>query len=127
MFVLQLPSHFKPTHQTGGLPGFPAIDCFAPSKTPVASPCNGRVVKLSGHAPTPTAHPGGPYGWSIYLRSPEGVYYLTHFQTRASVVKLGAYIRRGQVIGTVARYAEATHGVTPSHIHEGFHAGVWTP
>lgn len=125
--MLQLPSHFTPTHQTGGLPGFPAIDVFAPGGTPVCSPVTGKVVKLSGHAPTPTVAPGGPYGWSIYLAGREGVYFLTHFASRAAIVKLGACVGRGEVIGKVANYAKATHGVTPSHIHEGFHAGAWTP
>ncbi len=128
MTAIQLPSHFTPTHQTDGLPGFPAIDVFAPSGTQVLAPCTGRVVKLSGHPPTPTSPPGGPYGWSIYLTARDGgTYYLTHFGTRAAIVKLGACIGRGEIIGTVAKYAEATHGVTPSHIHEGFHAGPFTP
>lgn len=124
---VQLPSHFDPTHETGGLPGFPAIDVFALAKTQVCAPVTGRIVKLSGHAPTPSATPGGPYGWSIYLTGREGTYFLTHFGTRAAIVVLGACIGRGEIIGTIADYAKATHGVTPSHIHEGYHAGPWTP
>lgn len=129
--MLQLPSHFTPTHQTAGLPGFPAVDCFAPSGTVVLSPVTGKVIKLSGHPPTPTTTPGGPFGWSIYLQCDRqgtvGVYYLTHFGTRAQIVKLGACIGRGEQIGTVAKFSEATGGKTPSHIHEGFHPGPWTP
>lgn len=125
---LQLPSHFKATHQTGGLPGFPAIDCFAASGTPVLAPATGKIVKRSGHAPTPTAKPGGPYGWSMYLQARDGgTYFLTHFNVIAAICKVGNCIGRGEVIGTVARYTEATKGKTPSHIHMGYHAGPWKP
>ena len=116
--MLQLPATFKPTHNTSGLPGYPAVDCFAPGGTVVLAPCAGTIRRFSGHAPTPVATPGGPYGWSIYLRRPNGDdYYLTHFGTRSVVV--GQKVTRGQRLGTVANYSKATHGVTPSHIHEG--------
>lgn len=132
--MLQLPRHFTATHETVGLPGFPAVDVFGKGGTPVCCEFSGLVVKLSGHSPTPTTQPGGPYGWSIYvaLRSLGGgryadVYYLTHFGRRAAWVKVGARVGKGLVVGYVADYAKATGGVTPSHIHEGFHAGAWTP
>jgi len=125
--VLQLPSHFTATHPTEGLPGFGAIDVFAPGGTQVAAPATGKVVKLSGHPPTATVPPGGPFGWSIYLTGREGTYFLTHYGSRASIVKLGACIGRGEIVGKVARYSAATHGKTPSHIHMGFHAGAWKP
>ena len=120
---LRLPRHFTPTHETSGLPGFPAIDCFARGGAYVCAEFPATVVKLSGHAPTPTTAPGGPYGWSVYLETPEGVYYGTHFGSRARQVKIGARLKRGMLLGRVADYSEATHGVTPSHIHWGFHAG----
>lgn len=121
--VVQLPSHFTATHQTAGLPGYPAVDVFAPAGSPVASPIAGTVRKLSGHAPTSTAQPGGPYGWSLYLHEPLSGddFYLTHFGSRK--VQLGQKVTRGQIIGTVADYAHATNGATPSHIHEGRHPG----
>ncbi len=125
--MLQLPAVFKPTHQTEGLPGFPAVDCFAAGGTPVCCEFAGTVVKLSGHPPTPTVKPGGPYGWSIYIRNPKGTYYLTHFGSRAAGLKVGSKVKKGEIIGRVANYLKATHGVTPSHIHEGHHAGPWAP
>jgi murein DD-endopeptidase MepM/ murein hydrolase activator NlpD len=126
--MLLLPAHFKPTHQTEGLPGFPAIDCFAPAGTVVLAPLTGKVVKLSGHAPTEQAEPGGPYGWSIYLTARDGgTYYLTHFASRTRIVKLGACIGKSEPLGTVADFARATGGRTPSHIHEGLHTGPWAP
>lgn len=125
---VQLPSHFQPTHETLGLPGFPAVDVFAPAGAVVLAPATGRIVKLSGSKPAATAKPGGPYGWSIYLTARDGgTYFLTHFGTRAGICKLGACIGRGEAIGTVADYAKATAGKTPPHIHEGFHPGPWTP
>jgi len=129
--ILQLPSSFKPTHETGGLPGFPAVDVFAPAGTPVGCPDKGTVVKTSGHPPTPHATPGGPYGWSVYVKRNrlawwrKGTYFCTHFGT-VHVVN-GQKVVRGQILGTVADYSAATNGVTPSHIHEGYHAGTWTP
>lgn len=128
MSAVQLPSHFKPTHETAGLPGFPAVDVFAPAGSEVLAPATGVIVKLSGHAPTPHAEPGGPYGWSIYLAAREGgVYFLTHFGSRSRIVALRSCIGRGEVLGRVGDYAHATAGATPSHIHEGFHPGAWTP
>lgn len=135
--VVQLPSHYVPTHDTAGLPGFPAIDTFGPSGSPVASPIAGTVIKLSGHPPVKTLPPGkrhGAFGYSIYLArvviAPgvfEDVYFLTHFGQKAvNYWKVGAKVRRGQYLGKIGYFAEATDGETPSHIHEGFHAGRWT-
>ncbi len=123
---LRLPTHFTPTHQTSGLPGFPAIDVFAKGGTYVCAEFDCEVIRLSGHPATPTTQPGGPYGWSMYLKTSRGVYYATHFSVRAKQVKVGAKLRRGMYLGRVANYSKATDGVTPSHIHFGFHEGPWT-
>jgi murein DD-endopeptidase MepM/ murein hydrolase activator NlpD len=116
--MIQLPETFRATHQTDGLPGYPAIDVFAEGGTQVGAPCAGTVRRHSGHRPTAVATPGGPYGWSIYIEAPSGTdYFLTHFGTRTT--KVGQRVEKGDVIGTVADYTKATRGVTPSHIHEG--------
>jgi hypothetical protein len=118
--VLLLPEIFKVTHQTDGLLGYGAIDVFAPGGTLVGAPCAGEIHKLSGHYPTPLTDPGGPYGWSQYLRNVRGDdFFLTHFGTRNTYV--GQIVKKGQVIGTVADYTHATDGVTLSHIHMGKH------
>jgi hypothetical protein len=119
--ILELPARFRPTHETSGLAGYPAVDVFGRSGELVGSPGYGRVVRESGQAPTSRATPGGPYGFSIYLVTRAGTYFLTHLGRL--LVGVGAIIRPGQAIGTVAPYSEATGGVTPSHVHEGFHAG----
>jgi murein DD-endopeptidase MepM/ murein hydrolase activator NlpD len=78
------------------------------------------IDRLSGHPVTPHATPGGPYGLSCYLsRDAGGRYFCTHFATLS--VHLGQRVKKGDPLGTVADYAKATNGVTPSHIHEGFH------
>ena len=129
--VVQLPSHFAPTHETLGLPGFPAIDVFAPGGSPVAAPLAGTVIKTSGHPPKAFLRPDeyhGPYGWSIYLQTIIGVFFLTHFGQKAiNYWHVGAKIRRGQYLGKIAYFSKVTNGETPDHIHEGFHAGIWTP
>lgn len=112
--ALWLPATFVPTHQTAGLPGFPAVDLFAKGGTPVLIGFSGMVTKLSGHAPTPSVAPGGPYGWSFYVND---AYYVTHLGTRS--VKVGQRLSYGELVGTVADYAAATNGVTPSHVHLG--------
>lgn len=125
---LRLPRHFRATHQTAGLPGFPAVDCFAKAGAYVCAEVTGKVVKISGHAPTPSAPPGGAYGRSVYIRTAEGTYFGTHFGSLSRFnVKVGQTIKRGMLIGRVADFAKATNGETPSHIHWGFHAGPWAP
>ncbi len=124
---LRLPAHFTPTHQTGGLPGFPAVDVFAKGGAYVCAEFDCEIVKLSGHPPSAVTNPGGPYGWSMYLKTSAGVYYATHFGVRAKQVKVGAKLKKGMYLGRVADYSKATGGVTPSHIHLGFHPGPWAP
>lgn len=117
--TVQLPETFTATHQTDGLPGYPAVDVFAKGGTVVLAPADGVIDKISGHPVTPKATPGGPYGLSCYLaRDAGGRYFATHFATLA--VTVGQRVKKGQPIGTVADYSKATGGVTPSHIHLGF-------
>lgn len=116
--ALQLPSSFKPTHQTAGLSGFPAADIFGTPGTPVLSPIDGVITKLSGRPPSAGAYQGagGPFGYSVYVHGSDGrTYFLTHFGTVG--VRVGQRVGRGQPIGTVGDYP----GATPDHIHEGLH------
>lgn len=117
--TLQLPAAFTPTHDTEGLPGYPARDFFAAQGTTVLAPADGVIDKLSGHDPREGGHPGGPYGWSVYLTVPSARYFLTHFATRA--VTLNQNVRRGDPIGTVCDAAVAHMDSHLSHIHEGKH------
>ncbi len=110
---LQLPADFVPTHETAGLPGYPAVDVFAKPGTVVLAPADGQVSKLSGHDPGEGGVPGGAYGWSIYL----GPYFLTHLGSRT--VTVGQQVRRGDRIGTVCDAKVAHMASSLSHVHEG--------
>lgn len=112
---LQLPASFSSTHQTAGLPGYPAIDVFGKPGTRVLSPADAVVSRLSGSLSNYTG-PGGPFGYSMYLDSAKGQYFLTHLGSRS--VQVGDHVKYGQMIGTVADYPFADS----DHIHEGFHA-----
>ncbi len=111
-----------PTHQTDGLPGYPAKDFFAPAGASVGCPKDGTIRKLSGHDPREGGNPGGAYGWSIYLESGDGDRFLTHFGTRA--VTLGQKVKRGETIGTVCDAAVARMPSSLSHVHYGFNPSL---
>ena len=113
---LALPRDFVTTHETAGLPGYPATDQFAAPNTVVLAPEEGVVDRLSGRDPRRGGQPGGPYGWSIYLDAPSGRYFMTHFATRR--VRLGQRVERGEAIGTVCDSAVSGKPNT-SHIHMG--------
>lgn len=115
--LLQLPENFVPTHATAGLPGYPAIDNFAAAGTPVGAPAPGRVRRLSGKDPDAPSTPHFAYGWSIYLQTEHADYYLTHFGTRT--VKVGDWVNRGDIIGTVCDARKNGLSSSLSHIHEG--------
>lgn len=114
---LQLLEHFTPTHQTGGLDGFPAIDLFAAGGTDVLAPENCKLVWPHLIKWDRTAHVGG---WTCYLQGDGCWYFCTHF---ATLRPRGLY-RKGDKIGTVAA---VPGGWWPSHIHEGRHEGSFTP
>lgn len=114
--ALPLPRDFVPTHQTAGLPGFPSVDVFAHPGAPVLAPEEGVVARFSGRDPAQGGKPGGPYGWSIYLDSPSGRYFMTHFGSRG--VTVGQRVQRGDSLGTVCDSSVSGKPGT-SHIHMG--------
>lgn len=117
--MITLPRTFKPTHQTAGLRGYPAIDVFGRPEggDTVKADFTGVVHKLSGRDPAKGGSRGGAYGWSIYVRAPNGDdRYMTHFGTRR--VKIGDRIVPGTILGTVCNSAVSGNPGT-SHIHYG--------
>lgn len=103
------------THDTSGLPGYPAFDYMAPAGTKVVSPVNGKIIKLSGQDPKAGGPPGGALGYSLYIKANNGrTYFLTHMGSRS--VKLGQRVRAGQRIGTVANGPSSW---SSPHIHMG--------
>lgn len=114
---LLLPATFKPTHETAGLPGYPALDVFAKAGTVVLAPADGTVTKLSGHDPAEGGIPGGAYGWSFYLTCATGDYFITHLGTRD--VKLDQRVKAGERVGTVCDAKVAHMASSLSHVHLG--------
>ena len=110
----------RATHETLGLPGYPAADYLAPAGTPVVAPVSGKIIRFSGNDPKKGAvgGAGGPLGWSIYLKGDDGkTYFLTHLGTRNEKL-LGKRVRAGAQIGTIADYN--SYG-RPDHVHVGVH------
>lgn len=115
--MIVLPRTFKPTHPTGGLDGYPAIDVFGQAGTKIGAPAGGKIRRKSGKSPAQGGRPGGAYGWSLYLAADNGDdYYLTHFAM--VTVGPGDRVARGDVIGTICDSAVSGKPNT-SHIHEG--------
>ena len=118
MIDLHIPQTFKPTHQTGGLPGFPAVDVFGPAGAFVTAPEEGELVWPHLIPWDQTRRVGG---WTCYYQGASGdTYFLTHF---SSLRDRGTY-HKGGVIGIVAA---VPHSWWPTHIHEGKHKGRFTP
>lgn len=116
--ALQLPATFRRTHDTAGLPGFPAIDCFADAGTDVHPPEDGELVYPH---PLPWNLERRSGGWTCYYHGASGdTYFLTHF---GRLVQAGHY-RKTDVIGAVGK---VPRDAWPAHIHEGKHRGRYNP
>ena len=109
---------FRATHQTSGLPGYPAIDVFAPIGALVLAGFYGIIERVSGHPPTYAGTPGGAYGWSLYVHNRANGYrrFVTHLGSLN--VKVGDRVAPGTVLGTVAR-PPAGSVAGSSHVHLG--------
>jgi murein DD-endopeptidase MepM/ murein hydrolase activator NlpD len=116
---IQLPTSQRSTHETGGLPGFPAVDIMATPGTPIKAPEDGMITRISGHEPSeaPPEGQGGPWGLTIYYVGTDSgnTYYMTHLM---KVGKPGRY-KKGQVIGLIGNYPGGA-----DHVHYGIHQGA---
>lgn len=117
--TLTVPKKFIPTHQTGGLPGYPAVDLFAVPGTPCVLDEDVTVTRVSGHDPKeyPPQGVGGPWGLSCYAKGHEtgNVYFLTHF---SKVARPGP-LPKGETVGVIGDYP----GLAADHVHVGIHQG----
>ena len=105
------------SHQTSGLPGYPAFDYMAPAGTRVGAPVSGTVIKLSGKDPKLGGAPGGPLGYSVYIKGTDGrTYFLTHIDKVG--VKVGQKVRQGQQIAVIANGPKSW---SSPHVHMGIH------
>lgn len=110
-------SPHAPTHDTAGLPGYPAYDYMAPAGTTVVAPVDGTISRLSGKDPRLGGPPGGALGYSIYIAGSNGrSYFLTHLDRVA--VRQGQRVKQGQAIAVVA--AGPASWSSP-HVHMGVH------
>ncbi len=102
MADLRLPALFRATHQTAGLPGYPAVDVFAKAGTVARASFFGRVVRVSGRPLSPSDRPGLSYGWSVYVHNRVNGWtrYATHFERL--LLDVGAIIVPGRALGLVA-------------------------
>ncbi len=117
---LRLPKNFIPTHETGGLPNFPAIDVFAKPGTLVFPPESGTL-----HYPhmIPWNLKARVGGGTIYLHGKSGAwYFMTHFEfeTLRTRPKIQIWHRLGKV-------AAVPNNAWAPHIHEGQNKNLWVP
>ena len=115
--MIQLPRTFKPTHETAGLPGYPAIDVFGQPNETVIVKFSGKVRRISGKPCVEGGKPGGAYGQSLYIVSPNGDdRYLTHLNKL--LVKVGDYVIAGTAVATLCDSAVSGKPGT-THCHYG--------
>lgn len=95
------------THQTSGLPLYPAYDTAFAAGTTIIAPEDGEVTRHSG---------GTSAGWSLYMTGESKLqYYLTHLNSTRRPV---GPVKRGQKLGTVGS-ATQFPGARVSHCHFG--------
>lgn len=117
--TILLPGTFTATHETAGLPGYPAIDVFGKPGEPFRIQLTGTVRRRSGHPCKDGGTPGGAYGQSIYIETPDGDdRYLTHIDKL--LVSVGEHITPATILGTICDSA-VSHKPGTSHIHYGHH------
>lgn len=115
---ITLPRRFRATHQTAGLPGYPAIDVFGRPGALVLADFFGKVRRISGRACSLGGTAGGAYGRSVYIRNEvTGTErYVTHLDCLA--VSVGDLIAPGTVVGTLCDSA-VSHKPGTTHAHLG--------
>jgi murein DD-endopeptidase MepM/ murein hydrolase activator NlpD len=104
------------THAASDWQSGNAVDVFADPGTPVLSPVDGTVIKVSGDDPSLGTKAVGNkriYGYGVTIAGFSGLtFYLAHLDSVS--VKAGDRVSRGQVIGVVASWK----GGKP-HVHVG--------
>src|SRR4029077_19805600 len=114
--ALRLPASFTSTHQTAGLPWFPATDVFGAPGTPVLAPVGGRMVYVHN---IPWNAQQRVRGETAYLQGAnDRTYFLTHLGGDVPTGQVTA----GQQIGTVGAVPQ---GWWQPHIHEGAYQGIY--
>ena len=118
---LRLPPALSPTvksHNTDGLPGFPANDIFGSPGETVLAPVSGTLV-YSHMIPWNLQKAVG--GETVYLQGDNGkTYFLTHMTGNVPTGRIQA----GQPIGQIAAVPQ---NAWASHVHMGIYDGIYNP
>ena len=106
-------------HETGGLPGYWAIDFICKAGLGIVAPEAGVIRRFSGHDPSDDhADSIGAYGWTTYLRTPAGYdYFITHQGRRYPTLRVGQHVQAGDLLGYVG-----DQRFRPDHAHVAVHS-----
>jgi hypothetical protein len=117
---------FAPTHETAGLPGYPAIDVFGRPGQVVAAGFYGRVRRITGRACSAGGTPGGAYGRSLYIENaPAGLErYITHLDYL--LVGVGDAVWPGRCLATLCDSGRSGKPGT-THAHMGLRSAPMVP
>jgi murein DD-endopeptidase MepM/ murein hydrolase activator NlpD len=92
-------------------------DLFAPRGTPVVAVADGTVFDVGWNARG---------GHRLWLRDPAGnTFYYAHLDAYTAVVREGARVRAGQLLGTLGSSGDAER--TPPHLHFEVHPAALAP
>ena len=106
-------------HETGGLPGYWALDFICKAGLGIVAPEAGVIRRFSGHDPSDDhADSIGAYGWTTYLRTPVGYdYFITHQGRRYPTLRVGQHVQKGDLLGYVG-----DQRFRPDHAHVAVHS-----
>jgi len=106
-------------HETGGLPGYWALDFICHAGLGMCAPEAGVVRKFSGNDPSDDdADAQGVYGWTTYILTPAGYdYMITHQGRRYPTLRVGMKVQPGDLIGFVG-----DQRFRPDHAHVAVHS-----
>jgi len=106
-------------HETGGLPGYWALDFICKAGLGIVAPEAGRITRFSGHDPSDDhADAIGVYGWTTYLLTPAGyTYFITHQGRRYPTLRPGMSVQAGDLLGYVG-----DQRFRPDHAHVAVHS-----
>jgi len=101
-------------HETGGLPGYWALDFICKAGLGIVAPEAGIVRKFSGRDPADdSADTIGAYGWTTYVLTPAGYdYFITHQGRRYPTLRVGQHVQAGDLLGYVG-----DQRFRPDHAH----------
>jgi murein DD-endopeptidase MepM/ murein hydrolase activator NlpD len=106
-------------HETGGLPGYWALDFICKAGLGIVAPEAGVVRKFSGRDPSDdSADAIGAYGWTTYLQTKAGyTYFITHQGRRYPTLRVGMQVQAGDLLGYVG-----DQRFRPDHAHVAVHS-----